>query len=181
MLTSVRPPVAHEPLEEPRAPAERVAVRHEHRDEAQRPRVAQQLDHLVLGPQRDLAVGELQVARVAEHGAQEAHLLLDRLDGLGRDLVGLGVQVAAAAGEVAARHRADGRAAAVALAAEHLLRYAQLGREAFPVGREQPLGLVLHRAARHVEQPPRARASAGRAPAGRPRRAHRDAVERPFS
>jgi hypothetical protein len=66
------PALDHEPLEEPRAPAERVAVRHEHRDEVERPRVAQQLDDLLGGAQRDLAVGELQVAGVAETGAAAA-------------------------------------------------------------------------------------------------------------
>jgi hypothetical protein len=148
----------HEPLEQPRAPAERVAVRHEHRDEVERPRVPQQLDDLLGRAQRDLAVGELQVARVAEDRAQQPHLLLDGLDRLGGDPVGLGVEVAAPAGEVAARHRADRRAAAVPLPAEHLLRHAHPLGEPRPVAREQRPRLGAHRAPRRVEQPAHAAA-----------------------
>jgi hypothetical protein len=149
------PALHHELLEQPRAPAERVAVRHEHRDEVERARVAQQLHHLLRRAQRDLAVGELQVAGVAEHRAQQPHLRLDGLHRLGGHLVRLRAQVAAAAREVAARHGADGGAAAVALAAEHLLRHAHLGRE--------PAQLAASR--RRASSPTGRRATARRRPA----------------
>ena len=51
---------------------------HEHGHVADLVGVTQELHELVLVAQRDLAVGELQVAVVPQQGTQGAHLGLDR-------------------------------------------------------------------------------------------------------
>ena len=98
----------HEPLQEPGPAPERVAMGHEHGHQAQPVGVEEQLPELLLGPERHLAVRELQVPAVAEEGPQRAHLGLDGVHALRGNVVGLLAQVAAAAGEVAPRHGPDG-------------------------------------------------------------------------
>ena len=132
-----QPTLDDQSFEQSRPPTKRIAVGHEHGDQLERAGVAQQLDDLLDRTQRDLAVGELQVAGRPENGAQSPHLGLDRLHGLGGHLVRLLAEVAAAAGEVAARHRPDRGTTAVALSAEHLVRRSERIRQLRPILREQ--------------------------------------------
>ncbi len=142
----------HQSREQVGATPERIAVGHQHGNEPERLRVLQQFDQFLGGAQRDFTVGELNVARMAERGTQRAHLRLDCLDRFRWYRVRLGIQIAAAAGEVAPRHRPDRRAAAVALPAKHLLRYTHRGIERFPIRREQPPGLVTNGTSNDVHQ-----------------------------
>ena len=67
-------PLGHQPLEQPRPAAEVVAVGHHHGDDADRPRVAQDLGQLLDRPQGHLAVGDLDVALRAQPAAQLVEL-----------------------------------------------------------------------------------------------------------
>ena len=119
-------------LQEARLTAERVSVRHDHGHDADRPRVAEDLDELLGGPQRDFAVGDLHVALRAEIAAEHAQLVEDGLHRQGRDLVGLAAEVTAGAGEVALRLDADRGSAAGGLLAEALSREFDVGGERRP-------------------------------------------------
>jgi len=58
----------HQLLEQAGSAAKGIAVRHEHGDEVQRLRVAQDLDDFVHGAEGDFAIGEVEIAGVAEDG-----------------------------------------------------------------------------------------------------------------
>src|SRR5262249_52605527 len=129
----------HEALEQTGAPAEAVAVRHQHRDQADAARVAEDRDQYLRWQQRDLAVGDLRIALGPEPGAQPIELPQRRVQPDRARLIRVVSEVAARAGEVAARMDADGRAAAGRLLAEALSRRAPARIERGPAFAEQAL------------------------------------------
>jgi hypothetical protein len=139
----VRPPL-HQPLQEAGPATKAVAMGHEHGDEPERPRVADQGDELAFGPEGQLAVGELHVAPFPEPGADPTELLLDLVQGGGRHSVRGCPEIAAPAGEVAAGHRPDRGSAAGVLTSQELPRRPQSDGHARPSGRQRVPGLPGH-------------------------------------
>jgi hypothetical protein len=130
-------PLGHQPLEEAWLAAEVVAVGHHHGDDADRPRVAQDLSQLLDRPEGHLAVGDLDVALGAQPAAELVELPQDGRGGQGGDLVRLVAEIAAGAGEVAAGLDADGGAAPGRLLAQSLSGEAEGGIEPRPALRQQ--------------------------------------------
>ena len=109
-------------VEQAVAPAQGLAVGHQHRDQAEPPGFAYQPQQLHRGQQRHLAVGELEISLRAEVPAQQGELGVDLRRLRPGHGVGLAAEIAAVAVEVASRQHADRRAAAGRLPAEPLQR-----------------------------------------------------------
>lgn len=102
----------HEPFEQARLAAESLAMRHQHRHQPDLPRIPDQGDHLALVAQRDFAIGDLHIADGTEPGADFAQLLPDLFRRTRPRSVCIFAEVAARAGKITLRHRADDRPAA---------------------------------------------------------------------
>jgi len=137
------PAFDHEAFEEAGLAAKRLAVGHEHRDEADLAGVADQFDEFGRGTEGDFAVGELDVADGAEPGAEFAELGFDLGHRARLGAIGVFTEVTSGAGEVAFGHRADGRAAAGVVSAEVLRRRAEGVGQARPRRRQHRAGLGI--------------------------------------
>jgi hypothetical protein len=135
------PAFDHETFEEARFAAKRLAVRHEHWDEPNFAGVADQLDDFGLLAEGNLAVGELNIPRGTEPGAEFAELGLDLRQGAWSGAIGVFSQVTPGAGKVALGHRADGGAAAGVVAAEVLRWRAERLGQARPRYRQRGASL----------------------------------------